>query len=628
MPKIDEVTKQVILRCQKSPSFFLDQFGKIQHPKLGIIPFNLFQYQKMCLREFTRNRYTIFKKVRQCGISTVSGGFALWYAMFFNQKRILIVSKRDLDAMDFLSKNVKTIHDNLPEWMRAIWPRVIDNEHEVGFPNGSRIISLTSSKDTLRSHASSLNIVDEAAFVPDMDQMWAAGQPSLQHGGSVIVISTTKGIGNWYWQTWTDAEADDNDFKPIMINWWDMDWELEFKDELSGKDHLIAPTRGIRKCVGQEEIEKYGPYWSPWLEEQYRQLTQKGDSSKFRQEILADFLGTGNTVLSRQTLQQIQSTISKDYKTIGEVDYVNPNTEEHATLNFQHRLWVWDKPNYGRQPNEKTGDLGEPAHSYCMGVDIASGDSNDFSTIQVFDITTQEQVAELQIRTIPRVFARMVDYVGRYYNDAFATVERTGMGVAVCQELYEILMYHSLYRKQKKNPYNKPIKYSDIGFNTSAASKPILNKTLVDNTGEGGWVIKSPRLHKECTIYVHLKAHKTGCEPGKGNTDDLVIATGLCFIGANQAATRSVTSLIPIHVPESPSMHDPGISRQERMDQLSSEAMRGALLPVSIMTSVPKPQTIAQELQGFTAQLGGLPVVRGRVAPVNPKKHIIKHRRK
>ena len=608
---IDPVKAAIIKRCQGSASFFLDNFAKIQHPKIGIMPFKLFSYQRKCLSEFTKNRFTIFKKVRQCGVSTISGGFALWYAMFFNEKNILIVSKRDDDAMDFLRRNVKVIHDNLPDWMKELWPRVTDNEHEILFANGSRIKSLTSSKETLRSQAASLNIIDEAAFIPDMDDMWAAGLPSIQHGGNVIVISTVKGVGNWYWQTWTDAESRSNNFKPILIDWWDMDWKLEFRDELSGERRRIAPTDGMRLCTNTQEIEKYGPRWSPWLEEQHRQLSSKGDSTKFRQEILCEFVGTGDTVLSRQSLQHLSTTVDKNYKTIDKVDYVSPYSDDHEVLEYQDRLWVWEKP--------------KPGHVYCMGIDTSTGEAHDQSAIEVFDITEQEQVAELQIRIMPKMFAKMVDYIGRWYNNAFAVVERTGIGVAICQEMADELGYQNLYRKPKKNAYNKESKYGDVGFNTSHASKPLLNKCLTDNIGEDGWLIKSSRLQKELLIYVHLKGGRTGCEPGKGNTDDLVMATALCMIGMNTAASADTMPLTPIRSTESrPELRDPN-SVHQRLQEIAHN--NNVLLPISIIDNSSKPLTIKQELNKFAQQLGAMPVDRNTVNPISSQKHVIRYRK-
>lgn len=596
---------EAIKRCKRSPSFFIDNFTKIEHPKLGIIPFRLFDYQKKCLASFRKHRFNIFKKVRQAGASTVCGGYALWYGMFFDNKNILIVSKRDDDAMDFLRRNVKILYDNMPDWMKDLWPKKVDNEHEIVFNNGSRIKSLTSSKDTLRSQAASLNIIDEAAFIPDMESMWKSGYSTLSHGGSAIVISTVNGIGNWYWQAYTDAEAKANDFNPILINWWDMDWRLELKDELSGNITVLAPTEGIRKCETPAEIEKYGPYWSPWLEQQYKQLTQKGDTAKFRQEILAEFIGTGNTILNRQALMHIQTTVDETYKTVREVDYSNPFTEEHTVLNFNDKLWLWKPPVDG--------------HIYSIGVDTSTGDATDYSTAVVLDVTDQEQVAELQIKTLPSVFSKMVDWIGRYYNNAFMVVERSGIGVGVCNDMHDILKYQNLYKKPKKNSFNKDVKYGDVGFNTTSASKPMLNKLLIDGiVPDGGWEIKSVRLMKELQIYVNLGNGRTGAEHGKGNNDDLVIALMLAMLGANHATLVDSEPLVPLR----------GVGDSPAGNMNAILTKHADLTPPVIVNDKNRDQlTIAQEINKFSQQLGGIPIDKIKMNSTSAQRYIIKRKK-
>jgi len=319
----DPTTEEVIKRCKKDPAYFIDHFCKIKHPNAGIIPFQLFSYQRNCLKDFKENRFNIFSKTRQSGISTLCGAYALWLAMFFKTKTVLIVSKRDKDAMEFMGRNIKFVYNHLPKWMQAIWKPVTNNEHEIGFSNGSKITSLPSGPDTLRSNSSSLNIIDEAAFCPHMNDMWAGGYPTLQHGGSVVVVSTSNGIGDWYWKTWTDAQDSNNEFNPIKIDWWEMDWVIEYDDDISHKPIRIAPADNTRKCTTKDEIAKYGEYWSPWLETQYRQLTEKGNDAKFRQEVLRDFLGSGNSVLSRDTLLMMRSQAKEagqSYKTVNHVD--------------------------------------------------------------------------------------------------------------------------------------------------------------------------------------------------------------------------------------------------------------------------------------------------------------------
>lgn len=616
----DNAIFKIIKKCQKDPAFFINNFCKIKHPKLGTLPFKLFSYQKKCLDDFQKHRFNIFKKCRQCGISTLTGSFSLWYAMFHNDKTILIVSKRDDDAKEYLTKNIKFPYNNLPEWMRSLWTPATMNEHTLAFKNGSVIRSLTSSPDTLRSNASSLNIIDEAAFIDKMEEMWAGGWNTMQHGGSAIVISTPKGVGNWYWKTWKGAVEKQNDFNPILINWWDMDWELKYKDELNNIETVIAPTKGIKVLHDKNDIEKYGPgpngvtYWSPWLEKEYRNLSTQGDDSKFRQEVLAEFIGSGNTVLSKSTLQHISSTVSDDYIEIDKVDYINSSLNEYTILDFRGMLRIWEKP-YTKVDAEKVitkaklnnidpkslaTDQTMP-HTYVIGADPSSGEADDYCGLQVLDITTGKQVAELRIKETPKIFARMIDYVGRLYNNAHVVCERSGIGQTVVQELCKDLSYPNLYRHMRTTSTLK-VKYNRFGFPTTSSSKPLLIKGLLDHTGEGQYTILSRRLYNELCIFVHLRNNRYGNEPGVGNTDDLVLAFCLAVIGINTALMNSGIVLSPIH--------NMDISNGLYMsdDKIIKKTNTNVISPIGIMSEFYTNKSNSKdELLKFTKQLGSMP---------------------
>ena len=629
----------IIRRCQNSASFFIDTFGKVQHPKAGAIPFKLFSYQKKCLKEYRENRWVIFRKVRQSGISTLTGAYALWYAMFFPNKTVLIVSKRDDDAMAFLRRNIKFFYDELPDWMKEMWPLQdanglpLDNEHMIGFPNGSRITSLTSGPETLRSNASSLNIIDEAAFIMHMSTMWAGAAPTLSHGGSVIVISTCNGIGNWYEQTYNDAIEGNNTFHPIVINWWEMDWTIKFKDELTRKTVEISPLRDVRECKTPEEQKRYGKYWSPWLEEQYRSLVKRGGEALFRQEILADFLGSGNTVLPRNALMYISTTVSDDYKPINTVSYVNPVTGNQEYLEFGGCLWLWK--------HTGSSDFAPVKNfQYLIGADPSTGEGSDPSAMVVWCVNTREQVAEFSGKVLPNTFAKMVDYVGRAYNNALVVPERTGLGSSFCQDLNNMVCYPNLYRQEMVTA--KKTKFGKVGFPTSPSTKPTLNKTMLDflvpsaewEAGEaedsGCFKIRSTRLKKEFEIYVNLSPQKTGAEPGTGNHDDLVISSALGLLGINQSISHGSSTLTPynevnhgVNVVDIPAAIDNAVAQ----GIVKPDVTTNAVIPIIPSRYLEEFKTPEQELRDFMSQMSGGVFtddeLRDRMSPVKNKKHKI-----
>mgnify|MGYP001175418033 CR=1 FL=1 len=651
MAKVTTQQAKVIQRCQQSVTWFLRTFGKLKHPSAGILPFNPFSYQREALKNFRQHRLNIFRKCRQSGISKISGAFAIWFAMFNPNKTILIVSRRNEDAMSFLRDHVVFVFEHLPQWMQEVWRPIKQNEHEIVFPNGSSIRSLTSHPDVLRSHASSLNIIDEAAFIQGMDVLWAGGWPTLQHGGNVIVISTTAGVGNWYWSTCTDAEAGVNQFNPCVINWWDMDWAIEYVDPLSRQKKRIAPRDGIRKTRTKEEINKFGAYWSPWLQEQYDALQEQGESWKFEQEILANFIGSGNTVLDKTVIAHVQTTVvDPEYRVTGYQTYVHPVSANIEELPFdfetpEEGLYIWAKPVVAT-PEKRRGSVmvehGSAAHSYTMGVDIATGKGRDYSALEVFDIDTMEQVAELMVRCLPRDFVKYIDRVGRWYNSASAVVERNNGGDVLIDILRYDYMYPKIWRKKdindkprgaKQSSTPRPMKVQPYGFSTSVASKPVLNKYLLDfvrDNDTDGYTIYSKRLLKQLQTYVRKRdrmgrdTNKTEAEEGAGNFDDLVIATGLAFIGANDAFVADSANLMPFGGnSDFKTQLGPTIYSNEHALEMQKQFMESAgpslLAPMSLAPDEVPEISAQRQLDAYTIQLGGIPIGQGKPLITPPK---------
>lgn len=568
--------------------------------------------------------------VHNCGISTLTGVFALWYAMFFAHKTILIVSKRDEDAKEFLKKNVKIPYDYLPDFMKKLWgdPPPVYNEHQIVFNNGSSIKSLTCHPDTLRSNASSLNIIDESGFIYCMDAMWAGGGPTVMSGGSVIVISTPNGVGNWYHSTLMDAIEKKNPFCPIEVDWWDMDWALEYTDEFTGKKIRIAPRDGIRKCETEEEIEKWGPWYSPWLESQYSLMQQRGEAHKFRQEVLSEFIGVGGTILPKAQLDAVNRTTNRNYRTIETVNYKHPTTNMSHELNFQNQLWVWHPPVRPVAPvveNNRIIIPEKPGHVYTIGVDVASGEDDDFNAIEVIDCTARQQAAELNLKCLPSELVMMVDYLARWYNNAFVIPERTGIGTTVCQDLQHQIGYSNLFRMRAAS--GKLSK--KVGFPTNDAYKPELNRSILDNVGvedDDGVEVYSERLYNQLLIYIFLGNRKTGHVRGAGNHSDLVIAFGLALFGMADAIQGVPQSLVPTRGEqvEQPIMVD----LRAQLANMIAQGGMNALVPFITGPIIDPRMTPDQELAKFMSQLGGIPLgtkEAQQISLVKKKKNIIQY---
>jgi phage FluMu gp28-like protein len=215
-PNIKQIIQQQYQMCAKDPVFFMRQYCYIQHPKKGKIKFNLFPFQEDSLTELRDNRYSVILKSRQLGISTLSAGFALWSMLFKEDFNVLVIATTQEVAKNLVTK-VRVMHENLPSWLKGTIEA--DNKLSLKFKNGSQIKAVSSATTGARSEALSLLIIDEAAFIRNIEEIWIASQATLSTGGGAIVLSTPNGVGNWFHQTWADAEAAINGFHTIKLHW-------------------------------------------------------------------------------------------------------------------------------------------------------------------------------------------------------------------------------------------------------------------------------------------------------------------------------------------------------------------------------------------------------------------------
>ena len=207
-------------RCAEDPIYFCEKFVKIQHPTRGAIPFAMYDYQKDMMRMYMDNRFSIVLSARQTGKSITSAAYLLWFACFHFDKTILIASNKNSNAMEMIYR-IRYAYENLPFWLK---PGVLDdgwNKHNIGFDNGSRIISEATSEKSGRGLAISLVFLDEFAFVAPavQSEFWTSIAPTLSTGGSCIITSTPNGDADIFAELWRGAQVEANGFAWQFVPW-------------------------------------------------------------------------------------------------------------------------------------------------------------------------------------------------------------------------------------------------------------------------------------------------------------------------------------------------------------------------------------------------------------------------
>lgn len=489
--KVDRMVEFTL--CALYSYYFIDRYCKVLDPIYGPVPFKLFDFQLEALEDFQKNKKVIFRKSRQVGASVISGAYALWRANFQRAQYIKIVSLSLEEAKEFKEKTIDLNYDIMPGFLKTETTRDGKSITKLKLVNKSNIRVLPKSKNAGRGGTPSLFIIDEAAFNEWMDDIWKAVEPSLDKGGDIIVISTTNGVGNWYHLTYTRAEQQLNEFHPVYIPWWRYPGRSNpwLKDYISGK----IPQEEIFEYAYQRQLEDLSYEGNikdaPWL---FKKRANARHEKDFQQEILAEFLGSGSTVITTKAILKL-------------IEFIKlPKWEDTLPLEVISDpipgLWCWEDR--------------KPDHMYMLTSDTATGHGLDFSTFHVIDVNENEQVAEYKNLIATDKFGQLIKKVARYYNGAYVILETNHPGPAVFNEIYKSKddPYYNVYTRKK----GKAI----VSWETTSRSRVLLVEDFFKDIENGYTRIHSQRLVDEVKVFVWSDSGKA--EAMKNYNDDLIIA--------------------------------------------------------------------------------------------------------
>jgi len=180
-----------ILKCGENPIYFIKKYLYIQHPTKGRLPFELYPFQEECIESFLDYKMNIVLKSRQLGLSTTTSAYCLWMAMFQRDANILLMATK-LETGKAMLQKIRVAFKMLPAWMLSMLG-LTDPEAEsvkyLKFNNGSTITAIPTSGDAGRSQALSLLVIDEAAHIDNLSELWLGLYSTLSTGGRAIIFS-------------------------------------------------------------------------------------------------------------------------------------------------------------------------------------------------------------------------------------------------------------------------------------------------------------------------------------------------------------------------------------------------------------------------------------------------------
>jgi hypothetical protein len=290
-----------------------------------------------------------------------------------------------------------------------------------------------------------------------------ASQATLSTGGGAIVLSTPNGVGNWFHQTWADAEAGINGFHTIKLHW------------------TVHPERD-----------------QAWRDQQTQLLGERGAA----QECDCDFISSGHTVVDGSILMEYESKCTDPIEKRG----------------YDGAYWIWEYPDYSKDyivvADVARGDSSDWSAFHVIDVQTVTQVAefkgkippNEFGNMLV-TVATEWNMALLAIENANIGWAAIQPAIDRNYPNLHYTYREDGYTDAEVQ----LKKNYDMQDKSKMVP----------GVSTTSRTRPLMISSLEMYMRERTPVIRSKRLIQELFVFVWLNGK---AQSQTGYNDDLVMS--------------------------------------------------------------------------------------------------------
>jgi hypothetical protein len=359
------------------------------------------------------------------------------------------------------------MYHNLPSWLKAN----VDEDNKLSFrlKNGSQIKAIAATSEAGRSEALSLLIIDEAAFIDNVDKIWTASQQTLATGGDCIVLSTPNGVGNWFHKTWMDAIDEINNFNFMKLHWsLHPDRDEEWRKE---QDKILGPKQAAQECD-------------------------------------TDFLTSGGGVVDPLILEWYKK---------------NNVCEPIEKTGIDRNLWLWEYPLTGKDyivvADVARGDGSDYSATQVFDVNslqqvaeykgqLSTTDYGNF----LIELSTKYNDALLVVENNNVGWATIQTIIDRGYKNLFYQ----------SKDLKYIDVEHQLVSNRYKNQDKSMV----AGFATTMKTRPLMIAKMEEYTREKLVNIKSIRLVEELLVFIY---NNNKPEAMGGYNDDLVMAYSIAL---------------------------------------------------------------------------------------------------
>ena len=483
---------QEYIKCATDPVYFVEKYVKIVAVDKGLVPFEMYDFQKDLIDKLHKNRFVIGKLPRQVGKTTTVGSYLLHYVLFNQNMNVAILANKQSTAIEILGR-IKMAYEYLPKWLQQ---GVIEwNKGSIVLENGSRILAAATSSSAIRGGSFNCILLDEFAHIPTQiaEEFFTSVYPTITSGQStkMFIISTPNGLNMFYYY-WKGAINNQNGYVPFEVHW--------------------------------SQVPKYPG--GPLRDDQWkRDMISKTSEKQFEQEFECDFLGSSNTLISADKLHTLV--------------YSKP------LLRTKDGMCVYQEPVRKDAENEKSQD-----HLYFITADVAEGQGKDYTAMTVIDVTQfpYKVVAVYRNNTVsPLLFASVLKTVAKKYNNAHVLIEVNSIGMEVANILHTDLEYENIVKTAMMGRKGQiitegygPVKKVQMGVKTSVLTKKIGCQVLKNLIEEDKLIVEDVDIISEFTTFI---SKKQSFEAEDGHNDDLVMCLVLFSWATRQQYFKNLTDM-------------------------------------------------------------------------------------
>ena len=480
------------IKCANDPVYFVEKYVKIVAVDKGLVPFEMYDFQKELIDKLHHNRFVIGKLPRQVGKTTTVGAYLLHYVLFNQNMNVAILANKQSTAIEILGR-IKMAYEYLPKWLQQ---GVIEwNKGSIVLENGSRILAAATSSSAIRGGSFNCILLDEFAHIPTQiaEEFFTSVYPTITSGQStkMFIISTPNGLNMFYYY-WKGAITNHNGYVPFEVHW--------------------------------SQVPKYpgGPlrddHWK-------KEMISKTSEKQFEQEFECDFLGSSNTLIAPSKLHTLV--------------YSKP------VLRTKDGMSIYQEPIRKDPENEKSID-----HIYFITADVAEGQGKDYTAMTVIDVTQfpYKVVAVYRNNTVsPLLFASVLKTVAKKYNNAFVLVEINSIGFEVANILHTDLEYENIVKTAMMGRKGQiitegfgTVKKVQFGVKTSVLTKKVGCQVLKNLIEEEKLIVEDADIISEFTTFI---SKKQSFEAEDGHNDDLVMCLVLFSWATRQQYFKNLTDM-------------------------------------------------------------------------------------